>query len=364
MENLTNKITFTVFNTKSNYGEGYTNFRIDWQTQKNPIYYGRVYFLKGEQQKEVYVKNIIETCRNTQFLVDGDKLQCTNIYHNYFWCTSLDYSGKAIRSVQRIIDLYELPLNEKVIDEGSELYDFSYAPIEEYIRKTTTQNPMLPCVPATYPAYMSSVDDEGTIYAAKIDSKFYLIGEGQPTNPVNTICERAIGGEVWTFDLVDFNPDFLKQEDWGALIPDGKYGVEYGYAMHKIANVDCNSRYFIQWETRYGGIQCQPFSLNNEYSENIKTTKIANIIDEERPINKQVESNWELNTRYLNDVEIKTFEDLFIAPRVWLIDTEKGMRLPVIVNDNKYVETQFKNGRRLNNLKIKVSANTKQNIIY
>lgn len=211
---------------------------------------------------------------------------------------------------------------------------------------------------------MSSVTDEGTVYAAKIDEKFYLIGQSGAGGITNSICEAAIGGEVWTFDMVDFNPDFLEHETWGTFIPNGSDGVDYDTALYKIANTDCQSRYFIQWETRYGGIQCQPMKFKSEYSEDIKTVSIANTIDEERVINKQIDSKWLLNSRYLNDTEIKTFEDLFIAPRVWLIDTEKQMRIPVIVETNEYTEKTIKNEKKLFKLEIMVAANVKQNIVY
>lgn len=359
MELLTNKTSVIVYNTPE-AKQGYINFRLEWNRQNNPIYYGRVWFLQGETQKTVYVKNIIETLRDTQFITDKeDNTGATNVFNNIIYCYSIESNKRYTLN----IDLWQLPMNESVTKLNS-IWDYGYAPLEKYVSEITTLRPMLPCVPTSYPVYLSSVVDEGTVYAAKIEDKFYFIGKNTNGTLINSICKSAIGGEIWTFDYVDFNQEFFFHEDWGALIPDGADGVPYIYAYNKIANTDCKSRYFIQWETRYGGIQCQPFSLNSEYSENISTTKITNIIDEERPINKQITSSWSLNSRYLNDVEIKTFEDLYIAPRVWLIDVEKQMRIPVIVNDSKYVEKQFKNDRKLFNLSLKVSANIKQNIIY
>ena len=360
MELLTNKTSVIVYNTPE-AKQGYINFRLEWNKQNNPIYYGRVWFLKGETQKTVYVKNIIETLRDTQFITDKeDNTGATNIFYNIIYCYSIESNKRYTLN----IDLWQLPMNESVTELNT-ISNFSYQPLESYVSEITTLRPMLPCFPTSYPVYMSSIQDEGTVYAAKVDDKFYFLGVGHTNNIVmSSLCAVPIGGEVWTFDYVDFNQEFFFHEDWGALIPDGADGVPYIYASYKIANTDCKSRYFIQWETRYGGIQCQPFSLNSEYSENIESSIIANTIDEESVINKQITSSWSLNSRYLNDVEIKTFEDLYIAPRVWLIDVEKQMRIPVIVNDSKYVEKQFKNGRRLNNLKIKVSANIKQNIVY
>ena len=360
MELLTNKTSVIVYNTPE-AKQGYINFRLDWYSKNNkPIYYGRVWFLQGETQKTVYVKNIIETLRDTQFITDKeDNTGTTNIFYNIIDCYSIE-SNKRYRLT---IDLWQLPMNES-FTESNNIYNYGYQPLENYVSGNTTLRPMLPCVPTSYPVYLSSVVDEGTVYAAKIENKFYFIGQENNGGTISSIYKSAIGGEVWTFDLVDSNQEFFLHEDWGALIPDGELGVPYRYAYYKIANTDCKSRYFIQWETRYGGIQCQPFSLNSEYSENIESSIIANTIDEESVINKQIKSSWRLNSRYLNDVEIKTFEDLYIAPRVWLIDVEKQMRIPVIVNDSKYVEKKFKKERTLFNLSINVSANIKQNIVY
>lgn len=86
MELLTNKTSVIVYNTTP-AKQGYINFRLEYGSAHRIFYYGRVWFLTGETEKTVYVKNIIETLRDTQFITDvKDNTGITNVFENRIYC--------------------------------------------------------------------------------------------------------------------------------------------------------------------------------------------------------------------------------------------------------------------------------------
>jgi hypothetical protein len=76
------------------------------------------------------------------------------------------------------------------------------------------------------------------------------------------------------------------------------------------------------WQDRTGAYQCQPFSKRDYYNESIKTTSIKNLLDEDKVINKQVTSNWILNSDWLTKEGYKAHESILTSPKIWLFDTE------------------------------------------
>lgn len=127
----------------------------------------------------------------------------------------------------------------------------------------------------------------------------------------------------------------------------------------------CNSRYFLEWYDRMGGIQCQPFCKNDTFSEDISRDDTANYKGEKRPLDVQVQPKWELNTNWLSKDLYPYYESLLVSPYVVLYDWDEDKSYVVNVTDKSYKEKTYKNNNKsLFNLTVNVELNKKQTMIY
>lgn len=132
-----------------------------------------------------------------------------------------------------------------------------------------------------------------------------------------------------------------------------------------IAEYDtCNADYYLIWCDRTGGYQCQPFSKNSTLTEDIATSTLINSYDEERPYLKSITNKWTLNSDWLSFDEYQAYESIFTSPYTYLFDTKFNELTPVICTDKTWSEKTNKNTKKPFNLKITVTENRKQNILY
>lgn len=143
--------------------------------------------------------------------------------------------------------------------------------------------------------------------------------------------------------------------------------IQYDDISHNIIIAeydDCVADYYLIWCDRTGGYQCQPFSKKAIHSEDITTTMITNLYDEDRPYQRSVKSKWVLNSDWLNYDQYRAYESIFTAPYTYLFDTKHNELIPVICSDKTWTEKTNKNDKKPFNLKITVTENRQQNIIY
>lgn len=134
-----------------------------------------------------------------------------------------------------------------------------------------------------------------------------------------------------------------------------------GYPCIKLAEIDqCPSKFYVMWQDRTGAYQCQPFSKRDYYNESIKTTSIKNLLDEDKVINKQVTSNWILNSDWLTKEGYKAHESILTSPKIWLFDTEQDLIQECVCTDSQWQDKD----RKLFNLTINLKSIDTQNINY
>lgn len=127
---------------------------------------------------------------------------------------------------------------------------------------------------------------------------------------------------------------------------------------------DCVADYYLIWCDRTGGYQCQPFRKKSTLSEDIATSTLTNSYNEERPYLRSVTNKWTLNSDWLSYDEYQAYESIFTSPYTYLFDTKFNELTPVICTDKSWTEKTNKNTNKPFNLKITVTENKKQNIIY
>lgn len=125
---------------------------------------------------------------------------------------------------------------------------------------------------------------------------------------------------------------------------------------------DCPSRYYLMWQDRFGGIQCQGFSGRETYSESISTIQIQNYQGHRRNATHIVDPTYALNTKWLTEEEYPIYESLFTSPYLLLIDTELDKQYRVILVGEDYTEKTFRNQKQMLNLNIQVKVDKLQTI--
>ena len=138
----------------------------------------------------------------------------------------------------------------------------------------------------------------------------------------------------------------------------------------KIAEIDsprCNdiSRYYLMWQDRFGGFQCQPFEKTETYQEDFKRHEWTTYQNAKRLGGIEIQPKWKLNTGFIDDKFYPYYESILISPYIMMIDVIEDKTYRVLVNDSNYTEKTFKNqGRKLFNLELTVSQDKPQQILY
>lgn len=138
----------------------------------------------------------------------------------------------------------------------------------------------------------------------------------------------------------------------------------------KIAEIDspqCTElrRYYLMWQDRFGGFQCQPFEKTSTFQEDLKRHEWATYQNAKRLGGIEVQPKWKLNTGWIKDELYPYYESILISPYIMMIDVVENKTYRVLVNDSNYTEKTFKNqGRQLFNLELTVSEDKPQQILY
>lgn len=134
----------------------------------------------------------------------------------------------------------------------------------------------------------------------------------------------------------------------------------------KLADIDtCPSRYYLMWEDRVGGLQCQPFDGRCIFSSTLKNNLIENQYRQRRLGNTTYTSKWKLNTKWLTDDEYMIYESILVSPYLTLIDTVNNIAFDVVSTANNYTEKTYKNqDRNLISFSLDVELNKTERILY
>lgn len=127
----------------------------------------------------------------------------------------------------------------------------------------------------------------------------------------------------------------------------------------------CVSKYYLCWQDRTGGFQCQPFSKTSTFSEDIKRNEWATYQNAKRLGSVEVTNKWELNSEWIPDEHMPYYESIMVSPAIFLWDLDNDISYRVTVKDNTWTEKTFRNqGRKLNNLQLTVIQDKPQQILY
>lgn len=111
----------------------------------------------------------------------------------------------------------------------------------------------------------------------------------------------------------------------------------------KIAEIKDCIKYYLMWQDRAGGFQCQPFEKTETYSEDFSRVQWETYNNAKRLASVEVQPQWKLNTGFIDDKYYPYYESIFVSPYIELWDVEKGTKKRVYVDDSKYIEKTFKN---------------------
>lgn len=139
----------------------------------------------------------------------------------------------------------------------------------------------------------------------------------------------------------------------------------YGNAPQHIAIIDmgCLPKYYLMWQDRYGGYQCQPFAKVDTFGNEYKFEEMKDYENRSRNINIDVQPKWKVQTDWINEKYYPYYESIFVSPYVVLYDTEEDMVYNVLVTDKEYTEKTWSNQHNFFNLELNLKLD-KQTIIY
>lgn len=190
-------------------------------------------------------------------------------------------------------------------------------------------------------------------------------GDYNDVNMLSIECESNLLGVNVTGDsLYELLTEYYNATEIGIATMIGVDGDKF-LCYTPVAKVDdCASKYYLIWMDRTGAYQCQPFALKTKITENITNVDIMNMNGEIRPIQKDINSQFELNSDWLTEDEYKAFESIFVSPYLYLYDTELDEGYWVNVTNKSWVEKTARNEMKPFNLSVTVETNKTQNIHY
>lgn len=360
----------------------YNNYSVIWyknDATSEVIYTGRVCIWEEKQDVSIYLNDILGKIK-PEWMVDAYE------YLTYKKQYEDDSEGRfTAKNIKVAFDSYE--------DDGKtieiEAISFDILPIYQdlrhsnvsilntpalinridgyYYNETTKafENYLTPRFPCT----LQNRDDFRISICTPIDTKGKYAEEVLfPDYTYST--SKSIPSDYISFELLDIKvgevtdkgEDYIG-EDCDVYVYLSEYQIKS--LIHYIDGMCSMSKYYLLWFDRLGGTQCQPFGCKNIESETLTSTNKRDKFDTESPIRIKGDTTIELNTNWLTDKEIEGFEPLFVSPAVALYDSKEDKFYNVRVQDKTFTYKTFKNqGRKLNNMKVKVKLAETENIVY
>lgn len=134
----------------------------------------------------------------------------------------------------------------------------------------------------------------------------------------------------------------------------------------KVADVDyeCQSKYYLMWQDRYGGFQSQQFSKTDTFSIKYTREEMKNYQNKRRYANMTIQPSWKIQTDWIDEEFYPYYESILVSPYLLLYDTEEDKSYNVIVTENTYTEKTYKNQRKFFNMVLNMELDKVQNILY
>lgn len=155
---------------------------------------------------------------------------------------------------------------------------------------------------------------------------------------------------------------------YGDVVPnDGDliFFVDEIYKFFDVAVVDkCPAKYYLLWQDRMGGMQCQPFNMIDTYSEGIEQKISEDYKGIKSVIGVNVTPKWKIQTGWINDELYPYYESIFVSPYLKLYNTDMDKMIDVVLTDSEYTEKTYLNqGKKKFNLELNVEQNKMQKVL-
>lgn len=340
-----------------------------------PIYYGRIYVLGGNQR--IYLNDIISTNMSHHDYITPD--------------VQTDQFGAVTGRVKKYIDYPDSIISIKVTFPSINLTRY-FEPIVQYYKDVN--------VPRVEWSNDFGDSDSDSVYNLldlrpvnvlphipslwKPTTNFwfgYLIARnlGAIEHSSDEITLFSDAGEVYSYPnragVIAGNETGDRLFDLcnrSHLYPEnGEQQLKLYHSFDEfeivtpLATIDlCPSRYYLIWMDRTGAYQCQRFNKKVIHSENITNTDIVNYLDETRPAVKEVKDAWVVNSDWLTEREYKCYESIFVSPYIYLYDTETDEGYWVNITNKSWTEKTKQNNKKPYNLTLNLESNRSQKIVY
>lgn len=289
----------------------------------------------------------------------------TNLYDSSIWAVTQPSDGEyEIRNINPLdVTLFEFRL--QVIVGGTVEQDFRiFNPVnkfEEVVFDTSKPDfaNILERINVWYP------EAEIVLRVASTDPP--IVDEGWAQIEITSLLRNL---ESYNGIYIQFTSGTDESDSEGKMHAILKFRNKDVTERCKIADIDTQQctdvrRYYLMWQDRFGGFQCQPFEKTETYQEDFKRHEWATYQNAKRLGGIEIQPKWKLNTGFIDDEFYPYYESILVSPYIMLIDNVEDKTYRVLVNDSNYTEKTFKNqGRQLFNLELTVSQDKPQQILY
>lgn len=295
----------------------------------------------------------------------------------YYWIRVYTNESTYIDSTHLYVaKIYPYPNSNYAMNPNLTFFDLTQATIYNQalcLQGYNNANKTLELIPR-YPLYENSQDMGYSQYPLAITMEF---GGGLQTGKFVAVFD----GDDLDYNQIghyDFSIGYIYQTYYyckpiGEFInsystPTSDLGV-YFYNNEtdtyvRIATFEpCYSRYYLQWQDRFGSFQSQPFNDSLVYSEDFQVEETLNYKEERVKSNVTVQPKYKITSGWIKEELYPYYESIYTSPVLRLLDTKTDKVTDVILKGN-YTEKNYKNQKKMLNLTLDLEATNKQHILY
>lgn len=365
----------------------YITYRILNNSNNEVVFIGRLFFRAEDQQSTIYLNDILESLKDNTWYNATNILDPSGIIRGEFIIHTSNIKfepkfeelengvWKALGATYPSEVILVHPRRNSNVPEyairPSMLLDSTIYPMLPMLSgcdaeivgdRTFIKTGLTPIIPTTYIDFGQLLN---TTEITAVDSFDIALGtfDGDTFNINETLSiepDSYKGTYVYDYSMEDMEAgDTLymaakstKTGDFDIFIP-----------MYKIDT--CDSRFYLRWFDRLGGIQMQPFNKGSKRTTDYEYTNKRNQYDEANPIHIKTNDTYEINTGWISEDILPFYEDIFVSPFLVLYDSKTDETFTVIVKDREFEYKTFQNqGRRMFNMHLALETAEKENIIY
>ena len=101
---------------------------------------------------------------------------------------------------------------------------------------------------------------------------------------------------------------------------------------------ECLKPYYLIWQTKWGGMQCQPFTKRSVKTSEHSVNKRVDMSGYQWNANDTKVDKYDLKSRLLTNKEYKIFGEMFDSPYLVLLDMDNNALRYVTITDTTYTE--------------------------